>query len=133
MQIELNVVTSGIVALMLLAVAKGYWHLITIERGSWGFYMVRGVVVTAFTVVLRSGYWDFAQFLFGGHWEAVKSALGGQSISAVFNLLMVLAAYYFLCSRWVLIPEDERHRWRWWNAWLHPNGLRLRMRSKPFK
>ncbi|MEP4950063.1 MAG: hypothetical protein ABJU46_03705 [Paracoccaceae bacterium] len=133
MQIEWNVVTSGLVVLMLLAVAKGYWHLIAIERGSWGYYMVRGVVLMAFIAVLRSGYWDFAQFLFGENWDTVSAALGDQEISVVFNLSMMLAAYYFLCSRWVLIPDDERHRWRWWSAWLHPNGLRLRMRSKPFK
>jgi len=133
MQIEFSFVTSVIVALMLMAVAKGYWHLITIERGSWGYYMVRGVVLTAFTAVVRSGYWDFAQHLFGESWPAVSAALGGQSISVIFNLPMMLASYYFLCSRWVLIPEGERHRWHWWNAWMHPRGLCLRLRANPFK
>ncbi|HDZ81275.1 MAG TPA: hypothetical protein ENH56_08515 [Roseobacter sp.] len=129
----MNVVTAGVVVVMMLAVARGYWHLIAIERGSWGYYMVRGVLLVAFAAVMRSGYWDFAQFLFGEKWWAVRTALGGQRFSTVFNIPMIFAAYYFLCSRWVLIPEEERHRWHWWNAWMHPRGLCLRLRAKPFK
>lgn len=133
MQIEGNVVTSAIVILMMLTVAKGYWHLIAVERGSWGYYLVRAVMFGSFAAILRTGYWDLLPFLLGERWEAVRIMLGGPSISTVFNAPLILSAYYILCSRLVLIPEEDRHRWRWWNAWLHPTGLRLRLRSKPFR
>lgn len=121
MQIEINFVTSMVVTLMMLACVRAYWHLFRVERGTWGFYMVRAMVLGSTTAILRTNYW------------AVTPFFVDDTFAALFNIPLIFAAYYVLCSRLVLIPEDERDRWRWWNAWLHPNGLRLRLRSRPFK
>lgn len=132
MQIEINVITSAIVMVMMLACVRGYWHLISVERGTWGFYMVRAVVLGSVTAILRTGYWDMLPFGLGEYWPYVRATMGGQTVSALFNAPLILAAYYVLCSRLMIIPENDRHNWRWWNAWMHPNGvcLRIRLRSK---
>ena len=132
-KIDVNVASSLLAALFMIMVARAYWHLITVDRGSWAYYMVRGTVCVAITAVARSGYWDIFQFAAGDHWLALRTALGGQAFSTVFNLPMILAGYYFLKGRWVLIPEDERHLWHWWNAWLHPRGMCMRVRTGPPK
>lgn len=46
-------------------------------------------------------------------------------INVLFNIIALAAIYAGLRARLLLIPEDERRGWRWWNAWSHPGLLRF--------
>lgn len=117
----INTSTAIIAMVGLFLVARGYWPLLRPGLGSpWADNIMKGVIIIAVTLTLRSGYWDVAQWALGPAWPPVRDALGGQTFSTAFNIPLIVGVYYILKSRLYLIPEDEREQWRWWSAWAHP-------------
>lgn len=115
-----NFLTAVMAVAAFAAVARAFWPLIWGLDRDWLHYAARGLVILSATVVCRSMYWDVLQFVLGDTWTVVRTALGGQQFSTVFNIGFLAAAYQFLMARLLLIPEDERRHWRWWSAWAHP-------------
>lgn len=106
---------------MMALVCRAFWPLVRIEGlGMFARSMIWGVVLVAASVVLRSTYWDVIQLLAADRWADLRRVLGGQSFSALFNLIVLAAGYFFLRARLALVPEGERDRWRWWTVWAHP-------------
>lgn len=117
----INFTTALIVVVGLMLNLRAFLPLIHRETlGEFGFYMMRGAIAFAVVSILRSGYWDISQYLFGERWLEIRAALGGQQASAVFNVLWFWPIRDFLKARLFLVPEYERDRWRWWTVWAHP-------------
>lgn len=117
---EHNVITAVIAIVMLGMVARGYVPLLSIKMARWAVWVFVGVIILSLSTFFRQGYWDLAQYVTGARWDDVRAALGGQRISSVFNIGVIVACYAFLKARFLLLPEDEREGWHWWNAWHHP-------------
>lgn len=116
-----NVISGAIVALGFVVILRAFMPLITKEIDNFGRYLMRGAIGVAAVMVMRLGWWDITQFVAGAHWPEIIEYVGGQRISAVFNLLMFWPIRDFLIARWYLIPEADRRHWRWWNAAFHPH------------
>lgn len=95
---------AGSMLLVLWAYLPLAWRL----HDPLGRVLAAAATVLALAYLLRSAAWD---------WVHLPS---GPTVNAVFNLLIVLAAYLFLRGRLLTIPEPERSHWRWWTAWAHP-------------
>ncbi|MCA2013996.1 hypothetical protein LCM17_21075 [Cereibacter sphaeroides] len=114
---------SSLVAIVGLAlVLRAYWPLTRQPLDGFGRLTINAVIVLTLAKALRSLWWDWARVFLGDHWPAVRDALGGLDVNTFFNLMVAYAAYLFLKARLHAIPEEDRHRWRWWNAWMHPEG-----------
>lgn len=93
-------------------------------RGATWWFVV-GFGFVASVVVLRGLYWDVALPLF--RWLAPDLAMSwrdltsGRVVNILFHVLNAVAILSVLRCRQMLIPEEERHLWPIWRAWLHPN------------
>ena len=67
-------------------VAVGFAPLLRIQLTPFAKHMVRGVLLISILLVMRSSYWDGAQYIAGEKWPALRSWLGGQAFSTVFNV-----------------------------------------------
>ena len=117
----INVTTAMVAALGFFVVLRGYLPLMKTHLDPFGYYIMRGAIGVATVMALRLGWWDLARYVGHDYWEIARVALGGQRISAVFNVMMLWPIYDFLKARWYLIPRADRHHWRWWNAGFHPS------------
>ena len=56
-------------------------------------------------------------------WDSIVVAgrVDQRPLNLLFNLICIAAVYAGLQARLMLIPEAERPRWHWWNAWTHPS------------
>lgn len=115
-----NVITAIMAILMLSAVAFGYAPLLSRNLRKWAFWACIGVCGLAIVTVLRQSYWDLLQFATGDAWADIRTFLGGQKFSSVFNVGVMCSCWCLLYGRLHLIPAKDRWRWRWWYAWLHP-------------
>lgn len=118
--LPINVITALVVLCFCAMVIRAFWPLMGRHLGEFGYFATRGIVLLMAVAMLRSGYWDFGQYLLGDDWLSVARALGGQKFSAVFNVLMLPAFRDFLKARQALIPAEERAGWPWWKTWNHP-------------
>lgn len=98
-----------------------------LKSATWWFAL--GFVILAGAIILRGLYWDVTLPLmrlwwpqFASDWSEVTR---GRLINLVFSLMKMAAFYCALKCRQMLIPEDERHHWPLWKAWLHPTKIRL--------
>lgn len=118
----INVVTAALAVFFMGLVWRAYWPLVVSKDEGWGDLVTKGFMILAGVILLRLSYWDGAQFVLGDNWIPVRDALGGQQFSAVFNVPVIWAAYYFLKARWLLIPAEDRRGYHWWNSWAYPPG-----------
>lgn len=128
--LPINLITAVLATTGFAMVLWGYAPLVRRELGPMAFHLVRGAIGVAAISLLRLGYWDVTQYITGDAWPVIREMLGGQQVSAVFNLLTLMAIRDFLKARYYAIPVPERHEWHWWSAWLHPNG-RTRLKAFP--
>lgn len=98
-----------------------------LKSATWWFAL--GFAILAGAIILRGLYWDVTLPLmrlwwpqFAADWSEVTR---GRLINLVFSLMKMAAFYCALKCRQMLIPEDERHHWPLWKAWLHPTKIRL--------
>jgi hypothetical protein len=120
---DVNVVTAIASIFTLGLVCRGFFPVLRYDMEPWVKWVVIGIVIFAMTSALRSSYWDLVQYISGDTWPAVLAATGGQKISSVFNIGLIVSCCALLKARWYLIPEDDRHHWHWWNSWMHPSRL----------
>lgn len=116
---DLNEITGVVVCALMFMVGRGYWPIITFLGREWGDYMVRGALLVLTAVVLRIIYWDLARLVIED-WSAFAATMGGVAVNGIFNALVAVACYQFMKGRLLLIPEDDRDGWYWWNAWAYP-------------
>ena len=99
----------------------------SVGEATWWFLMGFGLIAGA--IILRGAYWDL--FLPGfrlmypelaSNWSEMTS---GRLVNNFFSGLELLGIYLVLKCRQALIPEEERHQWPWWKAWLHPSSCRI--------
>lgn len=97
------------------------------NRPTWWFALA--FLLIAVSIIVRTVYWDITiPMLRAYNPEAAVDwvrATGGRFVNLVFALFQLAACYCALKCRQMLIPEDERHLWPWWKAWMHPNSIRL--------
>lgn len=129
---------------MIATVASSIFGAMTIASLAmivWGFrlsfkslndvtkWFVRGFGLIALGYMLRGFYWDvFWQIFRYLDRESAYSwseMVGGTAINVVFYLIVLVGVYCVLKSREAMIEEEERHRWPWWKAWMHPDTLRI--------
>lgn len=64
-------------------------------------------------------------------WDILYPVVTGQvdqrPLNILFNAVAIFAVYAGLRARLLLIPSDERSRWRWWSCWWHPAIWRIRV------
>lgn len=123
---EPNTVSGVIAACMFVAVARAFIPFLGFSQRDWVREGVIGICVVFLAIGMRLFYWDLVQSISGQHWQAVRTALGGQEFSTVFNIPAIYGCYKLLRCRLLLIPIAERSKWRWWSAWLHPTARCLR-------
>ena len=117
---EYNVMTAFVAVVMTLMVAVGYVPLLLFPLQRWARWICWGVIMIMVIGALRQGYWDFLQYLAGDNWQALRTYLGGQKFSTVFNVGTILSCWIFLRARVYLVPKRDRAGWYWWNVWMHP-------------
>lgn len=120
---EINEITAILALAMMGFVLVGFIPLFNYGLAKWAKVVVHGFFIFISVVMARSIYWDIVQNISGDYWQTIRTTLGGQKFSAVFNIGIIYACYVILKGRLLLIPEESRHNWRWWNAWLHPRRL----------
>ncbi|MGB1390510.1 MAG: hypothetical protein ACPG61_16670 [Paracoccaceae bacterium] len=116
----INVLTAIPVAFGFFAVALAFVPFLRRSLGDISFHLIRGALGVAIVFLVRSGYWDFGQYLAGDAWASIRFSFGGQKASALFNLMMLYPIRDFLKARWFLIDVSERDGWHWWNSFTHP-------------
>ncbi len=82
---------------------------------SWSFVLIAG------GFFFRRAFWDFFWPIF-----VTGNGIASRPVNILFNLVALVAVYCGLRARLLLIPREERHKWRWWTCWAHPGILRLR-------
>ena len=97
-----------------------------LQTATWWF--ATGFAVLAGAIILRGLYWDVSLPLMR-LWTPVKAAWlaehVGRYVNIVFSLMKMAAFYCALKCRQKLIPEEERHLWPVWRAWMHPAKIRF--------
>lgn len=124
--------TIGLIAVIN---ALGYFAVIWAFRASFRelrsatWWFATGFMILAGAIILRGLYWDVAMPLLRmwvpGFAEQWTDATRGRLINIVFGLMKMASFFCVLKCRQLLIPEDERHHWPLWRAWLHPTKIRL--------
>lgn len=128
---QINVISAVGAILMMLMVARGFVPLLSFGLARWVNWVLVGVISLLLTLAMRLIHWDMVAFAMGSDWENYRAMLGGKEFNAVFNVLTMIACFAMLRGRLLLIPEEDRHRWRWWSAWLHPrDSCIMRWRRK---
>tara|TARA_R110000796_G_scaffold68034_9_gene156055 strand:- start:223 stop:615 length:393 start_codon:yes stop_codon:yes gene_type:complete len=128
---EINTITAIMAVVLLCMVARGYAPLLSFGLARWVNWVIGGVIIIISTIAIHLIYWDLVQYFSGTRWPDIRDAFGGQAISAIFNVSTMVACVALLQGRKMLIPIDERHKWHWWNAWLHPSrGCRFSWRKR---
>lgn len=93
-------------------------------------YFSRGVTLIAGAMSARLAYWDLFFTWLELHdrakWEWWAQVTGGTNVNEVFHVPMMARVVYSLMALHLLLPEAERHRWRWWYACLYPIRLAIR-------
>ena len=118
----INFITSMVAFLGFVLVLRAFIPLLWGAISPFAYHLLRALILTAVVALLRTGYWDILQFTLGDDWPAVSGFLGGQRVSTVVNVLILLPVYDCLYARYLAIPEAERGRWHWLTAWAHPGG-----------
>lgn len=124
--------TIGIIALIN---ALGYFAVVWAFRASFRqlqsatWWFATGFMILAGAIILRGLYWDVLLPLmrlwvpeFADYWS---DATRGRLINIVFSSMKMVAFFCALKCRQMLIPEEERHQWPIWRAWMHPTQIRL--------
>ncbi|MGN7867814.1 hypothetical protein [Paracoccus sp. 22332] len=97
-----------------------------LKSATWWFAM--GFAILAGAIIARGLWWDVSMPLLR-LWAPEAAAWWtehvGRYINILFSLMKMAAFYCALKCRQMLIPEDERHLWPLWKAWLHPTKIRL--------
>lgn len=98
-----------------------------VGEATWWFVM--GFCIVAGAIILRGMYWDVLMPLAREYiplkTESWSDFTQGRIINNVFSSMKLCGIYCVLKCRQMLIPEEERHRWPVWKAWMHPNTLSL--------
>lgn len=125
------------IALGLFAIinALGYLAVIWAFRASFRelrtatWWFATGFMILAGAIILRGLYWDVTMPLMRLWWpefaEQWTDATRGRLINLVFSAMKMASFACALKCRQLLIPEEERSRWPWWKAWMHPTKIRL--------
>lgn len=117
----INVISALFIVIGCAMLLRAYAPIISRKLDCFSFYMVRGIATMALILLLRSGYWDILQWATGDNWEMIRDFFGGQKISTVFNVTLLFPVRDFMLARLELVSENERHLWRWWTVWAHPD------------
>lgn len=128
----LTMTLGGMVMIGLLAVGVGYrGHLSApaplLRHFSWG------VVLITVSMAARLTYWDLFFTWLELHdpaaWKAWTALTGGTNINIVFLIPTLIGVYHSLKALHLLVPEAERHRWRWWSVCLYPVQIFIKGRE----
>lgn len=123
------------IGLIAIVNALGYLAVIWAFRASFRelqsatWWFATGFMILAGAIILRGLYWDVTLPLmrlwfpeFATQWS---DATQGRMINIIFGLMKLSSFVCALKCREMLIPEEERARWPWWKAWMHPAKIRL--------
>ena len=123
--------TVGIIALInafgYLAVLWGFRvSFKEVRTATWWF--ATGFMILAGAIITRGLWWDVFMPLFRIY--APEAAAWwtehvGRYMNVIFGLAKMSAFYCALRCQQMLIPEEERHLWPLWKAWLHPTSIRF--------
>src|SRR5690606_14313940 len=98
-----------------------------VGEATWWF--VVGFALLSFILIMRGLYWDVAMPIARAYApasaEAWRDMVHGRMFNIVFSGLKMVSIYCALKCRQALIPEEERHLWPWWIAWMHPTKIRF--------
>lgn len=83
-------------------------------------YFAASMVFLALGYALRRFSWDIVVPLYTG-------GVDYSPVNIIFNVINLIAVYFGLRARWLLIPEPERYAWKWYTAWMHPGLFRIRV------
>jgi len=77
--------------------------------------LATAMMLAACAYFLRSAYWDII-------WLFRSGGSGRPGINTFINLIVLLAEYYALRARLLIIPESERHKWSILTAPFYPKS-----------
>lgn len=112
-------IVSSLIAIIGVAVlAYGYRssfssHDMTTRFFSWSMALL------SISIFVRRATWDIIDPL-------VTQTVDHRPLNIVYNAVAIAAVYFGLRARLFLIPQNERHKWHWWNSWQHPSICKLR-------
>lgn len=119
---DLNLGSATVVVFMMIFVLWGYLPLMSLRGREWENYMARGTGLLLLAVTTRMVYWDLTRYFPGMDWVTFRDRLGGIEINIIFNFIVACAVYQYLVGRWLLIPEEDRNNYHWWNSWKYPSN-----------
>lgn len=97
-----------------------------VGAATWWFLV--GFSILSGAIILRGLYWDFGlpllRFYAPVYAEWWTNLVEGRMINIVFSTAKFVTVYCVMKCRWMLIPEDERHEWPLWRAWMHPTQIK---------
>lgn len=123
--------TVGLIAVIN---ALGYLAVIWAFRASFRelrsatWWFATGFMVLAGAIITRGLWWDVFMpllRLYAPNAAAWWSEHVGRYMNIVFGMMKMSAFFCALKCREMLIPDDQRAGWSWYNAWMHPSGIRL--------
>lgn len=83
-------------------------------------WFARSMALLAVSIFARRLAWDI--------WHPIVTGeVDQRPLNIAVNIVTIIAVHAGLKARLMLIPDDEREGWRWWNAWAHPALWRLRV------
>lgn len=111
--------TSLLSMLGVMALAYGYRASMFSDDQATKFF-ARSMALLALVIFARRLAWDIIH-------PVVTGEVDQRPLNIAINLVTLVAVYAGLKARLLLIPDNERARWRWWNAWSHPSLWQLRV------
>lgn len=100
------------------ALAYGYRASILSDDPATRWF-ARSMALLAAVIFARRLAWDIMR-------PVVTGEVDQRPLNIIINIATLMAVYAGLRARLLLIPSDERSRWRWYNSWAHPSLWRLR-------
>ena len=122
------------IGLLSILNALGYLAVIWAFRASFRqlrtatWWFATGFMILAGAIICRGVWWDvFIPLLRLWAPETARwwTQAVGNEINLIFVSMKTVAFYCALRCRQLLIPEEERHDWPLWKAWMHPTAIRL--------
>lgn len=119
-------ITSLILVCMAVATARAYMPGLIFRLNPAARDLAWSFVLFIAAAVGRSVYWGQVRFVMGDHWADFRDALGGLTVNAAFDAILIFGLYLALRARWQLLPPEVRAETSVLQSITYPTPLTLR-------
>lgn len=121
----INEVTAIIAGLSFALVLKGLLPGVKEPMNTAVEYLSRGIFVIGGAIFARFLYWDVIHEIIRNFFpESLNtSRYVGTSLNSVWNLLLILGAWFVLRALLERVPEEDRKKWNVLTVAFYPRGF----------